>query len=185
MFSELRSTPITSNYSKTANRMPWHVVLELFSCRLASRGAATKASVTGLLRRLQKHQMSWGELVWTKKCFWCFEFQLTLWSAVGVLGVSAASGQGMLLAVLPLFEHKWQSSFHWTKITKRGYCTGLPLAGKGGQLLPPPRGGKICCSLSPPSLSMAVLFWTGFISIALLPLLGFPWVVLHCSLCFS
>lgn len=185
MFSELRSTPITSNYNKTANRMPWHVVLELFSCRLASQGAAAKASVTGPLWRHQKHQMSWGDLVWTKKCFWCFEFQLALWTAVGVLGVSAASGQGVLLAVLPLFEREWQGGFHWIKITKHGYCTGLSSAGRAGQLLPPSRGGKICCSL-PPHHSQ----WQNCSGLVLFPspsfpLPGFPWVVSHCSLCFS
>lgn len=155
--------------------MPWHAVLELFSCRLASQGAAAKASVTGPLWRHQKHQMSWGDLVWTKKCFWCFEFQLALWTAVDVLGVSAASGQGVLLAVLPLFECEWQSGFHWIKITKHGYCTGLSSAGRAGQLLPPSRGGKICCSLPPPSLSMTELFWSGFISIAFFPP---PWIPL-------
>lgn len=185
MFSELRSTPITSNYNKTANRMPWHAVLELFSCRLASQGAAAKASVTGPLWRHQKHQMSWGDLVWTKKCFWCFEFQLALWTAVGVLGVSAASGQGVLLAVLPLFEREWQGGFHWIKITKHGYCTGLSSAGRAGQLLPPSRGGKICCSL-PPHHSQ----WQNCSGLVLFPspsfpLPGFPWVVSHCSLCFS
>jgi len=52
MFSELRSTLITSNYNETANRMPWQVVLELFSCCLAWQGGAVKASITGLLPSL-------------------------------------------------------------------------------------------------------------------------------------
>lgn len=142
--------------------MPWHVVLELFSCRLASQGAAAKASVTGPLWRHQKHQMIWGDLVWTKKCFWCFEFQLALWTAVSVLGVSAASGQGMLLAVLPLFDREWQSGFHWIKITQRCYCTGLSSAGRGGQLLPPSRGGKICYSLPPPITLNSVIVLVRF-----------------------
>lgn len=52
MFSELRSTLITSSDNGNANRMPWHVVVEPFSCCLPWRGGAAQAAVTGPLQSL-------------------------------------------------------------------------------------------------------------------------------------
>lgn len=47
MFSELRSTLITSSDNGNANRMPWHVVVEPFSCCLPWQGGAAQAAVPG------------------------------------------------------------------------------------------------------------------------------------------
>lgn len=52
MFSELRSTLITSSDNGNANRMPWHVVVQPFSCCLPWRGGAAQAAVTRPLQSL-------------------------------------------------------------------------------------------------------------------------------------
>lgn len=134
MFSELRSTLITSSDNGNANRMPWHDVVEPFSCCLLGREVLHRQQPLGQHRAL-KAPRGWGAVLGTEgfnsgflesaECLQCVSH--ISWRCSCLSCCLSTGGAGVLC--------------HFTKTTKPSYKHSSSISGTAWALLLPPRAG--------------------------------------------